>query len=361
MIVKNEEEVLARCLDSVSEVMDEIIIVDTGSTDQTIEIAKQYTDKVETFSWSDDFAAARNFAFSKASMDYLCWLDADDILDEKNRKAFLKLKKELPEDTDIVMMRYEVAFDENDHPIMSYYRERLMRREMGFQWVGAVHEVIVPRGKMLYADIAVQHRKIREGDRNRNLRIYERLLSEGVPLDARQQFYYARELFAHARYTDAIAQLEAFLDNEQAWKENCIDACSDLAGCYYHIGNEQKMLLSLFRSFCYDNPRAEICCKLGKYFQEHGSLEQAIYWYQHATQCQKKDRNGGFTYDDCYGFIPNIQLCVCYDQLGDHEIAQTYNEEAAKFKPDSPAVLHNRQYFIQLLKTNREVNGISKK
>lgn len=357
MIVRDEEDVLARCLNSISGVMDEIIIVDTGSKDRTIEIAKQYTDKIETFRWCDNFAAARNFAFSKASMDYVCWLDADDVLDENNRRAFLKLKEELSADTDIVMMRYEVAFDENNYPIMSYYRERLMRRKMGFEWVGAVHEVIVPRGKMLYSDITVQHRKMHEGDRNRNLRIYERLIADGVALDARQQFYYARELFAHARYTDAIAQLEAFLDNEQAWKENCIDACSDLAGCYYHLGNDQKMLQSLFRSFCYDTPRAEICCKLGKHFLENENIEQAIYWYQQATQCKKKDRNGGFTYDDCYGFIPNIQLCVCYDRIGEHETAQIYNEKAAKFKPDNPAVLHNRQYFLQLHKTS----GISKK
>ena len=64
MIVKNEEAVLARCLDSLRGLMDEIIIVDTGSTDNTKEIALKYTDKVYDFSWGDDFAAARNFSFS---------------------------------------------------------------------------------------------------------------------------------------------------------------------------------------------------------------------------------------------------------------------------------------------------------
>ena len=65
MIVKNEEQVLARCLDSVRGLMDEIIIVDTGSTDQTKAIAAKYTDKIYDFEWISDFAAARNFAFSK--------------------------------------------------------------------------------------------------------------------------------------------------------------------------------------------------------------------------------------------------------------------------------------------------------
>ena len=66
MIVKNEEKLLARCLDSVAGLMDEIIIVDTGSSDKTKEIAARYTDKIYDFEWIDDFSAARNFAFSKA-------------------------------------------------------------------------------------------------------------------------------------------------------------------------------------------------------------------------------------------------------------------------------------------------------
>ena len=88
MIVKNEEDVLARCLDSAAPIADEIIIVDTGSEDKTTEIALSYTDKVYRFKWCDDFAAARNFSFSKATMEYCMWLDADDVITEDNLKLF---------------------------------------------------------------------------------------------------------------------------------------------------------------------------------------------------------------------------------------------------------------------------------
>ena len=106
MIVKNEERVLARCLDSVADLMDEIIIVDTGSDDRTKEIAAKYTDRIYDFKWIDDFSAARNFAFSKAEMDYIYSADADEVLSEENRERFKILKENLLPEIEIVQMKY---------------------------------------------------------------------------------------------------------------------------------------------------------------------------------------------------------------------------------------------------------------
>ena len=83
MIVKNEEKHLARCLGCVAKLVEEIIIVDTGSTDQTVEIASRYTPNVYSHPWTDDFSDARNYSFSKATMDYCMWMDADDIIVKK--------------------------------------------------------------------------------------------------------------------------------------------------------------------------------------------------------------------------------------------------------------------------------------
>ena len=101
MIVKNEELVLGRCLDSVKKLVDEIVIVDTGSTDNTKNIAKEYTDKIYDFIWIDDFSAARNYSFSKGTKDFILWLDADDIILEKDALDFMELKKSLSLSTDI--------------------------------------------------------------------------------------------------------------------------------------------------------------------------------------------------------------------------------------------------------------------
>ena len=106
MIVKNEEKILKRCLDSLIDIADEFIIIDTGSTDNTKQIAYEYTDKVYDYKWINDFADARNFSFSKASMDYIYSADADEVLDETNLKRFLDLKRVMLPEVEIVQMLY---------------------------------------------------------------------------------------------------------------------------------------------------------------------------------------------------------------------------------------------------------------
>ena len=197
MIVKNEEDVLERCLESAAELVDEIIIVDTGSTDRTKEIAARFTGQIYDFPWRDDFAAARNESFSHASMDYCMWLDADDVLLEEDQTSFLALKESLDPSVSVVMAPYHTGFDESGRVTFSYYRERLIKNRAGMSWAGAVHEAVTPVGTVLYGDFAVTHRKTRPSDPDRNLRIYQTQLDAGKELEPRQQFYYGRELYYH--------------------------------------------------------------------------------------------------------------------------------------------------------------------
>ena len=211
MIVKNEADTLPRALESVKGVADEIIIVDTGSEDRTVEAARNYTPHIYPFEWIDDFSAARNYSFAKATKDYCMWLDADDVLLPADRDALIALKNSLDPSVDIVMMRYHAAFDSSGSPTFSYYRERLIKNNRTYVWHGAVHEAITPAGSVFYSDIAVTHQKTKPGDPDRNLRIYTQLLERGESLDARERFYYAQELYYHQRYRESISVLAAFL------------------------------------------------------------------------------------------------------------------------------------------------------
>ncbi len=345
MIVKNEEMHIARCLESITELVDEIIVVDTGSEDRTVDIVSNYTSKIYSYPWKDDFSDARNFSFSRASMEYCMWMDADDILEEKEKDKFLQLKQTLSSDIDFVMMKYHTSFDEAGKPSFSYFRERWIRNCPQYRWVGAVHEVIPPAGNVVYSDIAVSHKKINAGDPDRNLNIYRKLLAEGKTLDPRQQYYFGRELYYHKQYEEAVSVLERFLLSEEGWIENKIEACSICADCYRGLGRERSALDTLLRSMSFDQPRAELCCGIGKYFLEHGDYSTAAYWYETALNRPRNEQANGFVLPDCYDYIPLLQLCVCFDKMGDLKRAKEYNERAGTLKPYSKAYLYNKQYF----------------
>lgn len=344
MIVRDEEPVLVRCLESAAGICDELVIVDTGSTDRTREIARGYTEKVFDFPWTDDFSAARNFAFDQASMHYCMWLDADDVIPEEQRAAFLAVKEgDLPQ-ADVVMLPYHTAFDAAGRPAFTCYRERIVRNTPRFRWKGAVHEAIAPAGRVVCREAAVEHRKKGAGDRDRNLRIFEGLLAAGKNLEPREQFYYGRELFDHRRYEEAAEVLESFLTQGWGWEADNAEACRVLAACYDGLRKPRFALRALLEGLAYGRPRAELCCDIGAKFYAGQDYRRAVWWYERALDCPPPGAEG-FTSPDCYGYLPCLQLCLCWYALGEREKAAGYNERAGAYKPDDPSYLYNRAFF----------------
>ena len=344
MIVKNEEEVLARCLDCVEGIVDEIIIVDTGSSDSTKEIASHYTDKIYDFTWIDDFAAARNFAFQQATKEYLFWLDADDIISDDNRVKFLALKDILDPAVDSVTMNYYLAFDQYGNVTTSNRRNRLVKRSKHFQWIGAVHEYLAVYGQIFDSDVAVIH-KSEWHDSDRNLKIYEKRLAAGEAFSPRDQYYYANELLDHHKYEQAIEWYQKFLATGQGWIEDNLAACRKAAVCYHQLGDSDNALKYVLQSFEYDTPRAEFCCQLGYHFLITARPKQAAFWYKIATQLEQPPDNRGFVIYAYWTWIPHIQLCVCYDRMGEYELANRHNEIAALYIPEDTNVINNRAYL----------------
>lgn len=343
MIVKDEEDVIARSINCALTVADEVMVVDTGSSDGSKKIAADLGAKVYDFEWCDDFSAARNYSFSLASGDYVMWLDADDIIEEQSAQLIKELVS--AGGFDVAMLKYVSGN-------LTYYRERILRRAMDFVWKGAVHEVIAPRGKVIYSPARIVHDKKKPGDPLRNLFIYQRLIARGVSLDERQKFYYGRELFYNSMYSQAIAVLQEFL-NEDGWAVNKAEACRTLYFCYMQLGNQSAALGCLARAFVYLPPRAQDCCILGAHFLAGDNLSGAEYWYRRALDCPESEEEGGFVDGDFSGFIPAINLAVVCDKRGDYTAAQRWNELAGSYKPSDEAYLHNKQYFLQKLDGNR--------
>lgn len=357
MIVKNEEEVLHQCLSSVKDLCDEIIIVDTGSTDKTKEIAKEFTDKVIDFKWIDDFSAARNFAFSHATKDYILWIDADDILLVEDQEKFKLLKENLDPIYNSYSMRYNLTFDGDGNPNFSFRRNRLVKREMNFKWIGAVHEYLEVYGPIYPADIAITHRKIEKSintvQSDRNIKIYEKRLAKGEEFTPRDLVYYANELRDHAQYEKSIEFYEKFLGTKKGWVEDNISACVNMASCYRNLGDEDKEKESLVRSFIYDLPRPEVSCRLGDIYAGHKDFKKAAKWFRLAIDIGEED-HAGFKQLLYSTWYPHLQLCFCYWQLGEVELSFEHHKESRKYSPNDVNIKRNEEFFKSYLKDKFE-------
>ncbi len=344
MIVKNEEEVIERCLSCVVKFADEIIVVDTGSTDCTKDLALKFTDKVLDFKWIGDFSAARNFSFAQASLDYVMWLDADDVIFDEDIAKINELKK-VANPADLYMFDYVLSHEEDGTPIFKYKRERLFSREKNYQWVDPVHEVIVPSGRVENVDIKIYHKKEKSPEKGRNLKIYRNLKAKKVKFSPRQQFYYARELMFNGLNGEAIGALNKFLKMPDSWVENKIQACIDLSSCYQNLGLNEKAKQSLLKSFLFASPRSEVTCRLGNIFLQEKRLDEAIYWFKQSFNNLEGMSSGGFVERDLHDFIPALQLCYSYSLKGDYENAYKYHLISQKLKPNDSAVQHNQNFF----------------
>lgn len=348
MIVKDEELVLDRCLKSCYKLFDEIVIVDTGSTDKTKEIAKKYTDNIFDFKWCDDFSLARNFAIEKCTKKYFMWLDADDIIRESELKKLFNLKENLDKDTDIVMINYATSFDENNKPNFEYFRERIIKNNGKYKFSDPVHEAITPTGKIIFKYITIEHRKIKENKKNRNLKIYEKLKKK-TPLTPRQQFYYSRELYYNKKIDKALKNFLKFIKQKNGFYENKIDACNILSKIYLEKNDFENAKQILFHSFVYDLPRAENLCNLGYIYQEEKDYEKSVYYFLLAKECEYKKFNLSFNKTEYYNFIPYIELCVGYYYLKDYQKSYYYNSLAKEIKPNDEIILKNEQILTKIL------------
>jgi glycosyltransferase involved in cell wall biosynthesis len=350
MIVKNEEEVIGRCLESVKGIADEINIVDTGSIDNTLEVVKKHTNRIFHFDWIHDFAAARNYSFQQATKEYILWLDADDVIQEEDRKKFLQLKKNLSPTIDSVSMEYQLAFDNQGKVLTSLRRNRLVKRACNFKWIGAVHEYLAVGGNIEHSDVAIQHLPI-EHDSNRNIEIYEAKLRRGDEFSPRDLFYFANECKDHQQYSRAIHYYHKFLETEQGWVEDNIRACYHIVDCYNALGFPNQGTEWILKTFQYDRPRAEAACRLGHFFLEKKQYEQAIYWYGFATEYKPPSNHMAVENVSFSTWFPHLQLCVCYDRIGDIENSYKHNEIAREYQPNNPHVLHNKTYLEGKLQT----------
>lgn len=284
MIVKNEERVLDRCLTSIADLMDEIIIVDTGSTDRTREIARKYTDHIYDFEWIDDFSAARNFAFSKATKEYIYSADADEVLDEENRQKFRLLKEAMLPEIEIVQMRYCNQLSHGTaYNYDAEYRPKLYKRQREFVWIEPVHEMVRLDPVVYDSEIDIQHMP-EEVHSGRDFLVFQKHIRGGMRLSKRLHHMYAMELSISGTDEDVLAA-EEFFKASVSDPTRSVDEVRE-AACIVtraaRIRGDSHTILKMCLKDLLTEGSSEMCFELGEYFYGKRDYEEAALWYYNA-------------------------------------------------------------------------------
>jgi glycosyltransferase involved in cell wall biosynthesis len=323
MIVKDEEAVLKRCLDTVADLVDEIIIVDTGSTDATKEIALTYTGLVFDFEWIDDFAAARNFAFSKATKEYIYSADADEVIDAENHEHFLQMKESLSKDIEIVQMRYGnqlqfgtvYNFDEELRP-------KLFKRQREFVWQEPVHEMVRLEPMVLDSDILITHMPISEHG-SRDLRIFEKQIALSRELSKRLRNMYAKELYITGsieNFERALPLFESIVKDTTKSEDEIKEASCIVARATRLLKDDLRFYKYALKVVAVDGC-SEICFELGSYYEEKQDWEEAIVWYYNAAY----ETQPLLSIETSTNY-PWRGIARCYHALGNLEMAAEFEK-----------------------------------
>ncbi|MGG7176589.1 glycosyltransferase [Clostridium paraputrificum] len=334
MIVKNEGEILRRSLDELSKHNYEIIIVDTGSTDDTKKVALEYTKNIFDYSWDNNFSNARNFSISKATNSIVLIIDADEVVIDLDKKVLEKTILENADKVGRILIRNEYVRNGKKQAYTGYIN-RLFNKEL-FEYEGNIHEQVVSRNKKPYKTfelpIKINHYGYsdKEIDRkNKTKRNIEMLRGE---LEKRYDPYLLYQL-GKSFYTEGN-YMEAEINFKEALKfdlNNNLEYVEDLIESYgYTLINQAKYRESseILKVYEYFKESADFIFLIGLIYMNNGYFFEAIREFENAKLLKRNKMDGVNSYlanyniaviNECLGNFKEALLY--YDLCGDYENA----------------------------------------
>lgn len=333
MIVKDEEENLKSCLSMAAPFVDEIIVVDTGSTDSTKVIALEFTNKVYDFKWCNDFSKARNFSISKALNEYILVLDADEfVTDFFNYNVDKFINNPLNKNK---VGRINIMEDSND---TKRYIERVNRffNRNYFHYEGIIHEQLVSFNKELYntelIDITAEHVGYTKEVLNRTNKLKRNidLLQLAVKDNGDDPYVYfqlAKSYYMLKDYRTATVYFEKALDFQLDFR---LEYVEDLIETYgYALVNSGRYKDALILENCmtsYENI-ADFHFLMGIIYMNNARLTEAVESFLKCTKLSYCKVDGVNTY------IAYYNIGIIYDVLGFREKAVEYYKNCGDYEP----------------------------
>ncbi|MCF6149105.1 MAG: glycosyltransferase [Candidatus Kuenenia sp.] len=344
LIVKNEEKFLPNCLKSLKTAVDEIVVVDTGSTDNTVNIAKEFGAKVHFYSWNNNYSDARNYAISHATKDWILMIDADEELVQDDIPA---LRQSISNDgySGVIIAIYSKV----KSGMHKFYYTRVFRRGKA-HYEGIIHEQVVIDGEKFPTEIRLYHYGY-DLDENTMRRKWQRttqLLKKQIELNENDSFAWLnliRNCCTQQLFREGIDVGKEALKRiaPEANLHHFIMILYEIADCYLNIGNTaeaKKICHSALSKLSETNLTPENidvvytlacvylkegdCNKAIEYFKRFLTLRQ---WYlKNINDCLMTDTLG-------YDYSAYNGLGFCYGSLGQWEKAVDFFQKAIIANP----------------------------
>jgi glycosyltransferase involved in cell wall biosynthesis len=346
LIVRDEERTLGRCLDSLAGAVDEFVVVDTGSLDATKQVARRYTDRVFDFEWRQDFAAARQFAFERATGEWIAWVDADDVV--VNAERIRPALAAADPSTSGFYWRYVYERDGWGNPLCELWRERCVRNDGEFRWEGRVHEVLTHRRPSVVLrdeSVYVEHRRERAlipQKLRRNLSILEAEHREpGADSNPRHLFYLASEYASAGETEKALGCFYKYLRVAE-WDDERYQAQTRVAALYRSLRRYAQALdadLSALK-ICPHWPDAYF--GLAQTYYHLNDWHRVVHWAELGRRMPLPDTLL-FTSPMAYRFDWLIFYTNALFHIGEVREALSWTRRALELRPDDP---WHRQNFL---------------
>lgn len=341
IIVKNEEKAIEQCLKSLLPLNYEIVVVDTGSTDRTREIAANYTDKVYDYEWKQDFAAARNFAIGKATSDYIMMIDSDETLISYDKKELESLIEKYPDGVGRLLVINEYIRGNEKYRMRNRFNKLFSKKY--YHYEGRIHEQIVSLYEKEYimynAPVTLLHRgydgdletRRKKAERNISLLMKELEINGEDPYILYQlgKSYYMQE-----NYLDACRTFEKALYYDLDPK---LEYVQDMVETYgYALLNTRQYETALQLSGVYDefSVNADFVFLMGLIYMNNAMFTEAIGEFLKATKMNEYITEGVNSYRAFYN------IGVIYECLGSLDKARMYYKKCGNYEPAENRLKH---------------------
>ena len=373
IITKNEEKNIQRCLESIKNIAHEIIILDTGSSDNTINIAKKYTEKIKYFQWIDDFSAARNKCLSYARGDWVLFLDADEELD-KNSAETLKFDINKPN-----ILGYRLPLKNVNSPLIGVnYVPRLVRNAPGLHFIFKIHETIFASvllmakewnmktdlGKTRILHYGYEKNEMESKNKlKRNLKLYEQALLE-YPNEISILMNYAHDLNHDGQIKKAY---DIFKNIHEIFESHASDEITPEVreqfihnyGVFLAQENKMKELAHVMssRTAQETGPVANVHYMAGLALINCKRFKEAIHEFDLCIKKSEQDTLAP-SVPDIRSWKPTHLLANAHASLGNEDFAIKYWNEIIYKVSDSAEPFHDYARYLSSLGRNMEAMKI---